>query len=344
MIRTGFIALIVLVLAFAAAGATLNDYSSRLGRANQIVNTALKAMPGESGWEQKLGSEVQNIIPAAEKIEWPSGEVTTDNKWLAESFDALSKTNKIAEKRTILNAVGERLEALAAVAKELDTAVAGSHSKDEDKRKLADILRRPEYQKAEEKPESLFQRWTREFSEWLDRVFPSAPKMPAVGSGLGGLKVGLQILIFVAVIALVGFLIYKFAPGLLGRFGGAVKESRGDRVILGERVSGDESASDLFSDAERLAREGDLRGAIRKGYIAILCELGDRKVVRLARHKTNRDYLRDVRCRGDLYGNMTGLTGTYERNWYGQAKADDGDWEEFRTGARQAMAAAKGQA
>ena len=48
-------------------------------------------------------------------------------------------------------------------------------------------------------------------------------------------------------------------------------------MILGEHVSADESAHDLLAEAERLAGEGRLREAIRKGYIAVLCDLADRK-------------------------------------------------------------------
>ena len=88
--------------------------------------------------------------------------------------------------------------------------------------------------------------------------------------------------------------------------------------------------TDSREEAERLAREGNLRQAIRKGYIALLCELSDRKLIGLAQHKTNRDYLRDVRRRHALYQNMSGLTDNFERHWYGFEKADEKDWEEFR--------------
>ena len=112
------------------------------------------------------------------------------------------------------------------------------------------------------------------------RVFPRPPAIPYAPSGLGSLQFGLQILIYALVIGLIGFLIYKFAPFLMGRFGGKIKKEKQDRVILGERIGENESASDLFSEAEMLAREGNLRGAIRKGYIALLCDLSDRKIVR----------------------------------------------------------------
>ena len=129
---------------------------------------------------------------------------------------------------------------------------------------------------------------------------------------------------------MLGFVLYKLLPLFAPRFRRIVREGREERVILGEKIGEDQSADDLFGEAERLAREGDVRGAIRKGYVALLCELSDRKLIGLARHKTNRDYLRDVRSRREIYERMNGLTGKFERHWYGGQTARPDDWEEFR--------------
>ena len=110
-----------------------------------------------------------------------------------------------------------------------------------------------------------------------------------------------------------------------------------DRVILGEKLTADQNASNLFSEAEKMAREGDLRGAIRKGYIALLCELSDRKIIGLSQHKTNRDYLRDVRSKENFIENMNGLTLNFERHWYGFDSAENTDWEEFKSGYKKAV-------
>ncbi|MBA2645586.1 MAG: DUF4129 domain-containing protein, partial [Pyrinomonadaceae bacterium] len=109
------------------------------------------------------------------------------------------------------------------------------------------------------------------------------------------------------------------------------------RIVLGERVEAEQTATDLLDEAEQLARAGDLRGAIRKGYIALLCELGDRKIIRLAQHKTNRDYLDAVRASGanqNLYSTMKPLTASFERHWYGLEPATEADWDNFKKGVR----------
>jgi len=90
-----------------------------------------------------------------------------------------------------------------------------------------------------------------------------------------------------------------------------------------------------------LARVGDLRGAIRKGYVALLCELNDRKVIGLARHKTNRDYLRDMRKRSDILPNVQDLTSNFERSWYGLREAEASDWEDFRMRYRETVGAVR---
>ena len=101
---------------------------------------------------------------------------------------------------------------------------------------------------------------------------------------------------------------------------------------MGERLEPDATATDLLSEAEALARQGDLRAAIRKAYIALLVELGDRKLISLAHHKTNRDYLNSLRSLPQLHSRMRGLTDSFERHWYGFVAATPNDWQDFRAG------------
>ena len=115
------------------------------------------------------------------------------------------------------------------------------------------------------------------------------------------------------------------------------KVTEGARIVLGERLEPDQSATDLLSEAEALARAGDLRAAIRKTYIALLLELGERKIITLEQHKTNHDYLRAVRRIERLYPNVKQLTDSFELHWYGLARATETDWQAFRSGYKQAL-------
>jgi hypothetical protein len=155
---------------------------------------------------------------------------------------------------------------------------------------------------------------------------------------MGFLTVLLQVVVYGALLALLGFLVYKVAPLLFPKLKRSPKpKKKKERVILGEKLGEDATAVDLFAEAELLAREGNLRGAIRKGYIALLCDLSDRKVIGLARNKTNRDYLRDVRARRDLHPKMKSVTDTFERHWYGFHESADQDWAQFREEYQEAI-------
>ena len=333
--RIVFIAVALLVFAGLSRAATPAEYRTRLENARAMVDDAI----ANGGASAERLSVIKQQLPADMEIEMAGGtRITADNSWLAAELSRYSSETDAAKRRAGLIAISERLTGLSASVAELINAESGSATKDSNKRALAEILRRPEYQKPEKPQASIAEKWIDKILEWLRGVFPSAPSSPSSPSGLGQMKLGLQILVFVLVAALVAFLVYKFAPAIIGRVRSRERSPRRqDRVVLGELIDAHESGEDLFTEAEMLARRGELRAAIRKGYIAALVELGDRNAVRLARHKTNRDYLRELRRRERLYENMNVLTGSFERSWYGLRPAGDADWDEFVTRYRDAI-------
>ncbi|MGI8788090.1 MAG: DUF4129 domain-containing protein [Pyrinomonadaceae bacterium] len=289
--------------------------------------------------ERATLAEIRAEIPPTERIEWRGTTIETDNRWLLDELERLPREPLDSPKReAILNETDERLAALEQKLGELENPSVSNHTKDEDKRKLAEILRREEFQKPEEKQESLFAKLYRKIIAWLAKMFPR-PNLSDSSStdGFQSFSFVLQMLLYALVLGAIGFLIYRFAPFFLNRLRLKKTGEKRERVILGERLAADETAETLFDEAERLAREGNWRGAIRKGYIALLCELSERKIIGLSRHKTNRDYLRDIRKRGDLYENMNGLTLNYERHWYGFDEAAKIDWEDFRNDYKKAV-------
>jgi hypothetical protein len=148
----------------------------------------------------------------------------------------------------------------------------------------------------------------------------------------GAVSLVARLFVFALTVAVIVFVLWKYGALLLPRNRAKKKQEVEARVVLGERLAPGQTPADLVSQAEALARAGDLRGAIRKAYIAVLFELGERRILRLAAHKTNRDYLSAIRReRAALYGDMQPLTLNYERHWYGFAPATDADWHDFRT-------------
>ena len=171
-----------------------------------------------------------------------------------------------------------------------------------------------------------------EFLEWLSGLFPRGARLsPGASPRVSKLTLWLVGALCLAVLA-------YLARRLWLRRGAGRRKSPGlgARVVLGERLEADQTASDLLDEAERLARAGELRGAIRKAYVALLCELGDRGVIHLAQHKTNRDYLDAVRraARPRLYTELLPLTSDFELHWYGLRPASDADWQSFKTRCR----------
>jgi hypothetical protein len=309
-------------------------YSEKL---RDYVDGVLDEGGKDLAYERRILAQIRESLPVTERVEWEGFSVETGNQWLEARLKSFEEEGVDWEKRRlILTEIGARLSAIEAKIDELQGPALSNRSKDEDKRKLAEILRRPEFQKPEAQPESWFGRLQKRIRDWFRQKFPQ-PEVPRAGQGLQSLSFGLQILVYVLVLGFIAFLIYRFAPFFAGRFRRREKEEKGERVILGEKLAADEDAQTLFDEAEAMARGGNLRGAIRKGYIALLCELSDRKIIGLAQHKTNRDYLRDVRKKGELYRNMNGLTTTFERHWYGFETADEGDWQEFKQNYQKAV-------
>lgn len=320
-----------------------------LAEYREHVKTAISALDLIHDTEQRLPSErgafvAANIAVARrelareETVEWNGTTFNVDNSWFEQGLREIEKVADSKSKRTpLLDQTLERLQGLQARLNEIDKAVISTApGKGEMRDRLAANLQRAEYAKPV-KEESALTRVLRQLFEWLARLFP---RRRSLGEGRGSMA-SRAALIFVlgVVLAAIAYVLRKFAPNFLRR-GRAKKTSKPEaRVVLGERLEPDKSAADLLAEAEALARAGDLRGAIRRGYIALLIELADRKIISLAQHKTNRDYLRAVKGIRRLHHNMEALTNNFEQHWYGPEPANENDWMAFRAGYKEAVTA-----
>jgi hypothetical protein len=334
-------AVFVLLICIAGARAvTLDDYRHQVSRARASIQELQAAYAADypSQREQFIAATIALVraeLPAQETVLLGRQTVAVDNTWLHKALDELEKPRGDNARRTALLAhIDERLRALGERLDEMQNGKPVA-SKDDNKTRLAEILRRSEYNKQAEEGGALT-RLINRFLRWLgrSRLFPQTkPLQP--GSAMALSRVAQVIVIGISVAA-IGFLIWKFAPRYL-RNRRKKKTRREARIVLGERLEPDQTSADLLAQAELLARSGDLRAAIRKAYIALLCELGDRKVISLAQHKTNRDYLGAVRDRPSLFSSMRGLTNSFEIHWYGFVPPGEDDWKEFRNGYQQAL-------
>jgi hypothetical protein len=344
-LTTCFVVVVSLFCFARARAATFADYRHRVSETIAKIEQLQAAYDDEdaSSREQSVITDAARIreeLPAKETVTLGAQSIVVDNAWLDEALQDYEKTDSSkAQRAEALARIEEHLRALDERLEEMQHGKPAASDKDSDKGRLAEILRRPEYNKPATPEDSALGRLWNRFLRWLFSLFPKTkPIIPGGSPFISGLA---QIVIVLACLGAIAFLIWKLGPRYL-RNRGKKKPKREARIVLGERLEPDQTSADLLAQAEMLARNGDLRAAIRKAYIALLCELGDRKVVSLAQHKTNRDYLNSVRERTPLYNSLRKLTSSFELHWYGFQPAAESDWVEFRSGYQKALKAGSG--
>ena len=235
--------------------------------------------------------DVRTILPVNQTIEVDGEVCNVDNSSLHKSLEDLKKL-RAEEQFDKVDRITELLQAIEARITEREAAVERVQNKEQAKSKLDSILSRPEYATEQRGPNAL-SRLIRDFFRWLENLFPK--RRPVQPGHVDWFTLVAQILVIGLALAVLLYVVKI----LLTRFGRTRKtkkpRKKEARIVLGERLEPEATSTDLLSQAELLARNGDLRAAIRKGYIALLVELGDRKMISLAQHKTNRDYLNSVK-------------------------------------------------
>jgi len=325
---------VLLISASMLRAEPLADYARHVSQAVTLVEEMRTAYEDESGHvrpEQVYAGNltmVRQLLPPKETVSVNGESIAVDNTWLYTDLNDFEKSAKSADRRDALARIAETLKSIHERLLERQSAAVPNGDKDADKGKLAEILRRPEYVPAPPQGNAL-ERLIERFLRWLSRLMPHPkPIQPGSSRLISNLA---QIIVLAACVGAIGLLIWRYGPRLIsGRR--RKKKQRQPRIVLGETLEPDQTAADLLAQAEKLARDGNLRAAIRKAYIALLCELGDRKLISLAQHKTNRDYLNAVRNKGSLYTSMRKLTNSFELHWYGFVPVGEAEWNEFRTG------------
>ena len=335
----------VMSLLTTVQAATFADYRTRLSQAASVIQQ-LETPDYYTENSRQTNELVDNaltrlrqLLPETESVTFNNQTIEVDNKWFHKALAEYEKKRRIGEHDADL--IRSTREELRALIQRLDEMKSGAkpNDKDANRARLAEILRRPEYAKTAVQ-ESAIERLWNQVMRWLSKLFPKMkPIQPGTARSLSNVA---QVIVIGFSVLLIAFLIWKFLPRYLSSRRSKKKaRKREPRIVLGERLEPDQTAADLLEQAEALARNGDLRGAIRKAYIALLCELGDRKIISLAQHKTNRDYLMSVRTRSSLYETMRKLTFSFERHWYGFVPPAPNDWDEFRGGCRKAVTTEK---
>lgn len=324
---------VVCAVTFTVKAIPLREYHANLKQAVTALDTLAQFDESETGGDYRTRmaetvAGVKRLLPLEQSVEWNGEDTAVNNSWVHTELDKFINA-KDEERLGVLRHTTERLQALTQRVSEAETAGQTQTSdKAEQSRRLKEILQRPEYAK-KVKGESAISRLLDRFLKWLQNLLPKPKPLSPGGAGLAS-KIA-QILVVALALGVLIFVLKMFLPRLLRNRQPRKKVKEKARIVLGETLAPDQSALDLLSEAEALARRGELRAAIRKAYIAVLVELGERKVLHLAEHKTNRDYLGAVYTNPTLWGNMRQLTDSFERHWYGLAQATETDWQTFRS-------------
>ena len=326
------------------AAIPIAEYQQRLKQAvnelDKVTTVEVDKHWVEADFEQRMLETIELVratLPEHLTVEVDGEDYNVDNSSLHKSLEELEKLPG-AKQFEKVELITESLQALEVRITERQTAVARAESKEQAKSKLESILARPEYATEQRGPNAIT-RLIQDFIRWLQNLFPK--RTPVEPGRVDVISLIAQILV-IGVALVVLLYVVKI---LLGRFGRTRKtkkpRKKEARIVLGERLEPEATSTDLLSQAEALARNGELRAAIRKAYIAFLVELGDRKMISLAQHKTNRDYLNSVKSIPPLHATMRGLTDSFERHWYGFEQATPDDWQDFRAGYRRRFASGK---
>ncbi|NJM51986.1 MAG: hypothetical protein HC846_00540 [Blastocatellia bacterium] len=283
--KTQNLIICLLLLQIVAFGSTLSQYRQKIKDVTESVGylnypEEYLSDAENIAQQREILKEIRTKLPPIEKIELKDTNFEVNHDWLYEKLKQFENEPYRSIKRTpIIEETLERLSALESKVEELERQELSKRTKDEDKQKLDEILRRAEYQKPAEKEETWFQRKWREFLEWLQSFDSGGKKEEQTLEGSPAMASALLYIVLAIAVAFIGFLIYYFAPSLLKQIRNREKKDKNSRVILGETLSAEDSSNSIFAEAEDLARTGNLRGAIRKGYIALLCELSDKKLL-----------------------------------------------------------------
>lgn len=326
-----------------AEALTLAEYHERVSDAALTVDALLYPDEEEgAGAEDRLSEEravvgyVRGEIASVETVVWNGEQFELNNDQLTKRLDVYEENTgrEPVGRRAVLRALAEHLRALDERLAEVLSASA--IDADAAKGRLARVLQRPEYNVERGRGEASRSLWQR-FIAWVWSLFPSVN--PAFAKSSSGVS---QVIVVAALVLMLAVLLWKLLPLVRRPKAEDGRLRLGGRRVLGERLRANQRAADLLAEAETLARAGEARAAIRKAYVALLCELAERRVVQLADHKTNRDYLEAVRGRATLSRQMDFLTGIYERHWYGSFAAGGAEWSEFRSGYDRAVASLSG--
>lgn len=160
---------------------------------------------------------------------------------------------------------------------------------------------------------------------WIEALFPSRGRVRGPGWGLGlDWATGVRLLLAVLLTLVAGTLVYFLIKIWRTR---ATADVQAEVVPFAPNLEEDEVSADTLPEdgwlelARELMGKGQLRLALRALFLAGLAALAGRELIRVAKHKSNREYVRELERRSHAAPDVLALfresVGVFERVWYG---------------------------
>lgn len=311
----------------ALAASPVKDYVDRLDKAEQLTDQLIDSEPASSEIIAAMNL-VKQLVPAQEDVELDGQTIRTNNAWLHDAVNLVIKDAYGDEEqvRSMLIEIADRLFLLQ---QSVNTSLTADNGTATDHHALlTKILARHEYLPEEQK-ETALKKWGKQIWKKIEELLMKllAGRSPQVGSTGTATANIVRIAVILILLAAASIGLVK----LLRRLRRRRKPNDKVREVLGEELPDDMTPADLLNNANQLARAGDFRSAIRRTYIALLCDLEQRGKVRLHRSKTNRDYLDELKPQPSLYPTFSIMTSAFEHVWYGQEPATETEFNDFLT-------------
>ena len=230
--------------------------------------------------------------------------------------DALEEATK-AKQNDRVNAMDAASEHLRELQLESDaSAIRSGVDSGKAQKKVADVLARSEFRRAAAAEPSWLDRQMARFYMWFGRLFEGIGRIGEAAPWLGKL---LEWSFFVlAAAGLLLFIRRNFARQQLqiSMNAGAMQLSAWDR-----------EANDWAAEAETCAANHQWRDAVHCLYWAAIVRLEARRAWRHNPARTPREYVRLLQAGSAQQGALRGLTGIFERVWYGLRDAESTDYD-----------------
>lgn len=289
------IALATLVFfATAAAGqaddpTTIAKYRQVVDQVIQLVAQSQRAAPDQRPELLKLAAA---LLASVQQVQTDSGErVTVNNDSLLKELNAASQDSQHAY---ISSTLPKRLAAIRGAL--ADTPVTAN---DAELAELHDIYARPPF--VQTPVENFLRQLQRRFNEWLDNLLSRTDSPVRVPSGI---------------ITWIGILV---TLGVAAAFVITLRRNLAAEADLRSQADADAVTTSraAISHAQKMARAGDYRSAVRMLYLATLLILDERGRLRYDKSLTNREYLRAVKDAPQIADALKPIVKTFDRTWYG---------------------------